>query len=107
MNNKIQPLQRMVPASTDHQVVAALPASHSCLTASFQIVYAIRVMFEYMDGSRLPIETARLVLPAYQKAKHFQGDHRTLHGLESFTKILTNPEDMDGELPLVEAEASC
>jgi hypothetical protein len=64
-------------------------------------------MFEYMDGLRLPIETARLVLLAYQKAKHFQGDHQNSPQFGIFYEILTNPEDMDGELPLVEAEASC
>ena len=97
----------MVPASTDHQVVTALPASRSCLTASFQIVYVIQAMFEYMDGLGLLIETARLVLPVYQKAKHFQGDYRNSPQFGIFYEILTNPEDMDGELPLVEAEASC
>jgi hypothetical protein len=64
-------------------------------------------MFEYMDGLRLLIETARLVLPAYQKAKHFQEDHQNSPWFGIFYEILTNPEDMDGKLPLVEAEASC
>jgi hypothetical protein len=64
-------------------------------------------MFEYMDGSRLPIETARLVLPAYQKMKHSQGDHWNSPWFGIFYEILTNPDDMDGEPPLVEAEASC